>query len=221
MRTLGLISIAHAVNHAQAVMLPLIFLGIVDEFGLTLDTIAYLAAIGAFAAGMVQLSYAQLTRVVSRRRLLGGGGLLFGGGFVAQAFTGTFPAFAAANIASRIGGSPQHPVGNGILAEQFPLARRGFAISAYIAGGNVGTVVVALFGGAILASVGWRGAAIVRRPCDPHRARDPGLGPGGWNRPAARAAGPSARRRNGGPRSELALALSTSAPVAVDVGSAW
>lgn len=161
MRTLWLLSIAHAVNHAQAVMIPLIFLGIVDEFGLQLDTIAFLAAIGAFLAGMVQLSYAQLTRVVSRRRLLGGGGLLFGGGFVAQAFTGTFAAFAVANIASRIGGSPQHPVGNGLLAEQFPPARRGFAISAHIAGGNVGTVVVALFGGAIVASFGWRGAAIV------------------------------------------------------------
>jgi MFS family permease len=161
MRTLWLLSIAHAVNHAQAVMIPLIFLGIVDEFGLQLDTIAFLAAIGAFLAGMVQLSYAQLTRVVSRRRLLAGGGLLFGGGFVAQAFTGTFPAFAVANIASRIGGSPQHPVGNGLLAEQFPPARRGFAISAHIAGGNVGTVVVALFGGAIVASFGWRGAAIV------------------------------------------------------------
>ena len=47
---------------------------------------------------------------------------------------------------SRIGGSPQHPVGNGLLAEQFPESRRGFAISAHISGGNVGTVVVALVG---------------------------------------------------------------------------
>ena len=45
---------------------------------------------------------------------------------------------------ARIGGSPQHPVGNGLLAEQFPPERRGFAISAHIAGGNVGTVVVAV-----------------------------------------------------------------------------
>ncbi len=85
MRSLGLLSVAHAINHAQAVVLPLIFLKIVDEFGVGIETIAFLAAIGAFLAGMVQLSYAGLTRVVSRRRLLGFGGILFGGGFALTA----------------------------------------------------------------------------------------------------------------------------------------
>ena len=159
--SLWLLSIAHAVNHAQAVVLPLIYLKITDDFHVGVDTIAFLAAGGAFAAGVVQLSFASLTRRVSRRSLLGAGGLLFGGGFVAQAFASGFPTFAVANILSRIGGSPQHPVGNGLLAEQFPPERRGFAISAHISGGNVGTVVVALLGAPIIAAFGWRGAAIV------------------------------------------------------------
>jgi MFS family permease len=160
MRSLWLLSVAHAVNHAQAVVLPLIYLKIVDEFHVGLDTIAFLAATGSFASGAVQLSYASLTRIFSRRRLLGVGGLLFGGGFVAQAFAGGFASFSVANVLSRIGGSPQHPVGNGLLAEQFPPERRGFAISAHIAGGNVGTVVVALLGAPIIAAFGWRGASI-------------------------------------------------------------
>ena len=160
MRSLGLLSVAHAINHAQAVLLPLIFVKIIDEFGIGVGTIAFLAAIGAFLSGMVQLSYAGLTRVVSRRRLLGFGGILFGGGFALQAFATSFATFAVPNIASRIGGSPQHPVGNGLLAEQFPAERRGFAISAHIAGGNVGTVVVALIGIPLIAAVGWRGASI-------------------------------------------------------------
>jgi MFS family permease len=160
MRSLGLLSVAHAINHAQAVVLPLIFLKIIDEYGVGVETIAFLAAIGAFTSGMVQLSYAGLTRVVSRRRLLGFGGILFGGGFALQAFATSFATFAIPNIASRIGGSPQHPVGNGLLAEQFPAERRGFAISAHIAGGNVGTVVVALIGVPLIAAFGWRGASI-------------------------------------------------------------
>ena len=49
MRSLGLLSVAHAINHAQAVVLPLIFLKIIDEFGVGVETIAFLAAIGAFA----------------------------------------------------------------------------------------------------------------------------------------------------------------------------
>ncbi len=161
MRSLGLLSVAHAFNHAQAVLLPLVFLAIIDEFGVGVQTIAFLAAIGAFAAGMVQLSYAGLTRVVSRRRLLGIGGILFGGGFAVMAFATSFLTFAIPNVVSRIGGSPQHPVGNGLLAEQFPPERRGFAISAHIAGGNVGTVVVAVIGVPLIAAVGWRGASIV------------------------------------------------------------
>ena len=160
-RSLALLSIAHAVNHAFAVLLPLIFLAIIDEFGVGVGTVAVLAAVGAFASGLVQLSYAELTRRVSRRRLLGFGGLLFGGGFAAQALAVGFPTFALANIVARIGGSPQHPVGNGLLAEQFPTHRRGFAISAHIAGGNVGTVVVAIIGAPLLLLVGWRGTSVV------------------------------------------------------------
>jgi MFS family permease len=160
MRSLGLLSVAHAVNHAQAVLLPLIFLKIIDEFGVGVEAVAFLAATGSFLSGAVQLSYAALTRFVSRRRLLGIGGILFGGGFAAQALANGFGTFAIPNILSRIGGSPQHPVGNGLLAEQFPPERRGFAISAHIAGGNVGTVVVALIGVPLIAAVGWRGAAI-------------------------------------------------------------
>jgi MFS family permease len=161
MRSLGLLSVAHAINHAQAVLLPLIFVAIIAEFGIGVDTIAFLSAFGAFAAGAVQLSYAVLTRLVSRRWLLGIGGILFGGGFAAQALATSFATFAVPNVVSRIGGSPQHPVGNGLLAEQFPTERRGFAISAHIAGGNVGTVVVAVIGAPLVAAVGWRGAAVV------------------------------------------------------------
>ena len=160
-RSLWLLSIAHAVNHAQAFLLPLIFLKIIDEFHVSVETIAFLASFGAASAGLVQLSYAQLTRVMSRRRLLGIGGILFGGGFAAQAFAFSFPTFAIPNVLSRIGGSPQHPVGNGLLAEQFVPERRGFAISAHIAGGNVGTVIVAISGAPIIALWGWRGASII------------------------------------------------------------
>jgi MFS family permease len=160
-RTLWLLAIAHAVNHAQAVLLPLVYLRIIIEFGVRVETIAFLAAFGSFASGLVQLSYAKLTRILSRRTLLGAGGLLFGGGFVAQALAGSFPPFALANVLSRIGGSPQHPVGNGLLAEQFPPHRRGFAISAHIAGGNVGTVVVAVAGAWLIANVGWQWSVVL------------------------------------------------------------
>jgi MFS family permease len=160
-RTLWLLSIAHAVNHAQAVLLPLVYLRLIAEWGVQPATIAFMAATASFASGAVQLGYAKLTRIMSRRRLLGAGGILFGGGFALQALMPSFTSFALVNVVSRIGGSPQHPVGNALLAEQFPPQRRGFAISAHIAGGNVGTVVVALLGAWLVAGIGWRWTVVL------------------------------------------------------------
>lgn len=160
-RSLWLLSIAHAVNHAQAVILPPMFLLVVAEFHVGIEAIPYLAAVGAISSGAIQATYGFITRRVARRPILAIGGLLFGAGFALQAVTQSFATFSLANVISRIGGSPQHPVGNGLLAEQFPPERRGFAISAHISGGNVGTVIAALAGPALLTALGWRGASIV------------------------------------------------------------
>ena len=160
MRSLWLLSAAHAVNHAQAVLLPLVYLAIIDEFGISVATIAFLAAVGGFLSGSIQFMYSWLTRRVSRRSILGVGNLIFGGGMAAQGLAPGFLPFAAANLVSRIGASQQHPVGNGLLAEQFPVHRRGMAISAHIAGGNLGTVAVPLVGSWLILEVGWRGSVV-------------------------------------------------------------
>jgi MFS family permease len=160
-RTLWLLAAAHAVNHAQAAVLPLIYLAIIPEFHIDAAAIALLVAAGNVSSGLVQFTYAGLTRFFSRRTLLTVGGLIFGGGFAAQALATALPGFAVANVASRIGGSPQHPVGNALLSEQFPVQRRGFAISAHIAGGNVGTVIVPLLGAWLIAVYGWRWTVVL------------------------------------------------------------
>ena len=106
MRSLALLSVAHAFNHAQAVLLPFVFLAIIDEYGVSVGAVAILAAVGSFASGMVQLSYAGLTRVMSRRRILGIGGIVFGGGFALQALAVSFATFA----------DPEHRVAHRWLA---------------------------------------------------------------------------------------------------------
>jgi len=159
-RTLWLLAAAHAVNHAQAALLPLVYIAVIPEFGISVAAIAFLTAIGNLAAGLFQLTYAGLTRLFSRRTILTVGGVVFGGGMAAQGLAGNFLGFSLANVVSRVGGSPQHPVGNALLSEQFPEHRRGFAISMHIAGGNVGTVLVPLLGAWAIATFGWRWAVV-------------------------------------------------------------
>src|SRR5215210_900994 len=101
MRSLGLLSVAHAVNHAQAALLPLVYLQVINEFGVGVETIAFLAAVGAFLSGMVQLSYSAVTRYVSRRVVLVAGNVVFGVGMAAQALAPGFAGFALANVVSR------------------------------------------------------------------------------------------------------------------------
>jgi MFS family permease len=160
-RTLWLLAVAHAVNHAQAVILPPIFLLVVAEFGIGVESIPFLAAAGAVSSGLIQASYGLVTRHVARRPIMTVGGLVLGLGMAAQAAASSFMTFSIANVVSRVGGSPQHPVGNGLLAEQFPPERRGFAISAHISGGNVGTLLAGVLGPVLLAVLGWRGVSLL------------------------------------------------------------
>src|SRR5690242_17653971 len=50
-RNLWLLSIAHAVNHAQAALLPLIYLAIIPEFRIDAAAIALLVAAGNISSG--------------------------------------------------------------------------------------------------------------------------------------------------------------------------
>ena len=128
----------------------------IDEFGVSAASIVILSTIGSISSGFLQYGFAALTRRFRRRTLLGSGGLVMGAATAAQAFAASFPPFAVFNILSRLGAAQQHPVGNGLLAEQFPPTRSGSPISVHIAGGNIGTVVVPFVGLWLIVGVGWQ-----------------------------------------------------------------
>lgn len=158
--TLGLVSAQHALIHAQTALLPLVFIPVIATYGVGVASIGLLVAAGNVLSGVSQLAYGPLSRVVSRRAILGAGGVVFGLGMSAMAVTTSWLSFCAATVVGRVGGSPQHPVGNALLSEQYPPARRGFAISTHIAIGNLGTVAVPLLGGWVIATAGWQVAVL-------------------------------------------------------------
>lgn len=146
----------------MSALLPLVYPIVVVEFALRPADVGTFIAVTTAVGGLMQIVYGFVTRFVARPLLLAGGqvvfglSLLFAGGSssVAQLLTGI--------SASRIGSSPQHPVGNALLSDAFPAERRGFAISAHIAGGNLGTIAVplvaggGLLGAGLLATIGWQ-----------------------------------------------------------------
>jgi MFS family permease len=159
--TLGLLALAHSLIHMQSALMPLVYLAVVDQFGLDAATIGVFIAVTTTVAGLMQLSYGFLTRYIARPVLIGAGQLVFGISLMLAGLATSIGQLLAAISGARVGASPQHPVGNGILSDAFPAERRGFAISTHIAGGNVGTVLVPFLGGALLATVGWNATLVL------------------------------------------------------------
>ena len=152
---LVLLSLSHAVIHAQSALMPLLYPIVVIQFGLDARAIGLFIAITTAVGGSMQLLYGFLIRWVARPALLAGGQLIFGASMLAAGFASSVGQLLGAISLARIGASPQHPVGNALLSDLFPQERRGFAISAHIAGGNIGTVLVPFVGLALIGAVGW------------------------------------------------------------------
>jgi MFS family permease len=152
---LGLLALGHAAIHAQSALMPLIYPIVILEYGLDARDIGLFIAVTTAVGGTMQLFYGFLTRWIARPLLLAGGQLVFGASLIASGLAQSVGQLLAGISGARVGASPQHPVGNALLSDAFPEERRGFAISAHISGGNVGTVLVPFVGGALLASVGW------------------------------------------------------------------
>jgi MFS transporter, FSR family, fosmidomycin resistance protein len=153
--TLGLLALAHSLIHMQSALMPLVYIAVIEQFGLDEAAIGLFIAVTTAVGGGMQLSYGLMTRYVARPVILGVGQIVFGVSLVAAGLASTVTQLLAAISAARVGASPQHPVGNAILADAYPAERRGFAISTHISGGNLGTVAVPFIGGALLAAVGW------------------------------------------------------------------
>ena len=154
--TLGLLALGHAVIHAQSALMPLVYPIVIVQFDLDARDIGLFIAVTTAVGGSMQLLYGFLTRWVARPALLAGGQIVFGASLLVGGLAQSVGQLLGAISAARIGASPQHPVGNALLSDTYPAGRRGFAISAHISGGNVGTILVPFVGAALLGAVGWQ-----------------------------------------------------------------
>lgn len=142
--------------HAQSALMPLVYPIVIVQFDLDARDIGLFIAVTTAVGGSMQLAYGFLTRWVARPALLAGGQLVFGASLLVAGLAQSVGQLLGAISAARIGASPQHPVGNALLSDHYPAGRRGFAISAHISGGNVGTILVPFVGAALLGAVGWQ-----------------------------------------------------------------
>ena len=155
----GLVSFSHALQHVYVAVLPLTYPLAVVEFHTSYTALGLLLGVVAAVGGFLQ-GAAFVYERVSARLVLSLQNVLMAATAVMIAVAPNFGVFGAGRFLGAVVSSPQHPVGNAVLARAFP-ERSGTVLSWHTTGGNIGTLVVPLIASLIIARWGWRTAVFV------------------------------------------------------------
>ncbi|MBI2955082.1 MAG: MFS transporter [Chloroflexi bacterium] len=153
---LGLVSASHAVTHIVSALMPLIYPMVMQEFGFGYSQLGLMLAVSNVLSGIFQIVFGYLGRYALRRTILGAQNFFIAAHLILFSLTSTFPQFFGTALAGRIAMTPQHPVGNSLVADMFGKRLRGSAFSINFAGGNLGTVFVPMIATFLIMSIGWR-----------------------------------------------------------------
>lgn len=155
------VSGAHAVIHATSVLMPLVYPIIKKEYNFSYTEIGLLVSIPSLISGLLQLVFGYLGRWVTRKAMIGVGNLIVALGIVLTGLATSFALFMGWGVVRSVGGAPQHPVGSSLLSDTYARNRRGFALAAHVAGGNIGTLAVPALGLFLITHFSWRPAVML------------------------------------------------------------
>ena len=158
---LTLISTAHAINHAQSALKPLVYPLVLLELGFGYAELGIMLGVASAVGGSLQLAAGALGRVIKRHLLLGFGNAFVGICFVLVAIAQSFSQFFLWTVMSRVGGAAQHPVGSALLSHHFKRKHLGTALATHFTAGNVGTAFIPLFAAILIGLWGWRVTTIL------------------------------------------------------------
>lgn len=148
--------VSHTGQHVFAAGLAFLSPYVVADFHVSYALLGGVLSLAGVLAGVLQ-GAAILVRRVSARALLVGQNTSLALLTALAAASPTFAVFALARVLGGLGSWPQHPVGSAYLTDRFP-DRRATVLAWHTTGGNAGTVLAPLLGGAVLAAGSWRWA---------------------------------------------------------------
>lgn len=153
---LTLVSGAHAVTHVYGALMPLVYRHAMAELGFGYTLLGIVNGSSYFVASLLQGPAGLLGRFVYRKVLIGVGNILIAMCMVLTGLSQNVAQFFLFNTIGRLAGSPQHPVGNSLIAEWYGKKLRGTAFAINYAGANLGTIAVPAIAGILFVTVGWR-----------------------------------------------------------------
>ncbi len=158
---LTMVAMGHAVNHAYAALLPLLYPAIMSDLRFGYSQLGLLVAISRGVGQGLQWLPGYLSRFIRRKTLMGVGTICQGIFYGLSGLATGFASFMGCLTLNSLSGSPQHPNGNSLILDYFGKAHRGRVLAIHFAGGNVGTVLVPLVGALLLTTFGWRSTLLL------------------------------------------------------------
>ena len=155
-RALALISLAHAINHAQGALKPLVYPLVLRELGFGYSELGIMLGVASAVGGSLQIVAGGLGRIIRRHWLLGIGNVSVGVCFVLVGLAQSFSHFFLWTVLSRVGGAVQHPVGSSLLSHHFTRQHLGSALATHFTAGNIGTAAIPFVAALIIGLWGWR-----------------------------------------------------------------
>ena len=153
--------IAHATVHFQSGVLPVLYPAIILEFNIDYVQLGVLQFLSSFAVGFPQMFVTYLRRFVSRKILLGVGAIGSALLNVVASFASSFQHFLTLRVVSRLGISPQHPVGASLITSHSHTSWRGRVFGLNLSLPMVGSTLAPLVGAALLLGRGWRSTLLI------------------------------------------------------------
>jgi FSR family fosmidomycin resistance protein-like MFS transporter len=153
--------LAHAMVHFQSGVLPVLYPTMIMEFDIDYVQLGVLQFLSSFATGFPQMFVSFLRRFVSRKILLGVGTLFSSLLNIAASFASSFQNFLVLRVVSRLGISPQHPVGASLITSYSQSSWRGRVFGLNLSVPMVGSTIAPIVGAALLLAVGWRSTLLI------------------------------------------------------------
>ncbi len=158
---LTMVAMGHAVNHAYAALLPLLYPVIMSDLGFGYSQLGLLVAVSRGVGQGLQWLPGYLNQWVRRKTLIGVGTICQGIFYGLSGLATGFASLMGTLTLNSLSGSPQHPNGNSLIMDYYGRAHRGRVLAIHYAGGNVGTVLVPLVGALLLTNLGWRSTLLL------------------------------------------------------------
>jgi FSR family fosmidomycin resistance protein-like MFS transporter len=160
MRTISLVSLAHGLSHFFQIATAVVFPLIKDDLGVSYVALGGTVALYYVVSGICQTLAGFAVDRFGARRVLFCGLVLCAGGALIAGLAHNYATLVAAAIVGGLGNSVFHPCDFSILNARVNRERLGYAFSGHGIAGYLGYAAAPIYGIAMAAAAGWRGALL-------------------------------------------------------------